>query len=71
MNFKYIPPRKKHFQGPKKNVSFRFPEDLVDYYESLADELGISVTELVIDVLDQAAIQIQETSRPKRKAEHK
>lgn len=59
MSFNYIPPRKRFFKAtPKKNVSYRFPIQLVKFYKDLAKETGVPVTDLIIDVLDSAAQQL-------------
>lgn len=62
---KYTPPRTRFFKGKKRNVSFRFPEDLMEYYGELADELGISFTDLIIDVLDSTAEQLEKDRKKK------
>ena len=59
MKIKYIPPRKRFFKKSKKNCSFRLPEDLLFYYDKLAKESGMTLTDLVADVLDSAAEQIE------------
>ncbi|KYG66812.1 hypothetical protein AZI86_07175 [Bdellovibrio bacteriovorus] len=55
MAFIYSPPRRRFFKGEKKNVSFRLPKDMISYYEELAKESGLTLTDILIDVLDQAA----------------
>ncbi|WII72154.1 hypothetical protein QJS83_16955 [Bdellovibrio sp. 22V] len=59
MKVKYKPPRKRFFTKTKKNCSFRLPEDLLSYYDKLAKESGMTLTDLVADVLDSAAEQLE------------
>ena len=71
MSFKYNQPRKRHFVVPedekKKNVSIGLPVAMINFYKELADKSGLTFTDIVTDVLDQVAEQIQANDKVKQK----
>lgn len=58
-------PRKRKFKGTKVTTSLRLPEDLVKYYEKLAEELGRNFSEVVVEVLDETADSWEKDSKSK------
>lgn len=64
---KFILPRKRNFGGENVTVSIRLPRELVDALKRLAEERGLGFSEIVADLLDQAAHQVEKASaKPKR-----
>ncbi|MCB9073030.1 MAG: hypothetical protein H6623_05380 [Bdellovibrionaceae bacterium] len=59
-------PRKRKFKGTKVTTSLRLPEDLVKYYEKLAEELGRNFSEVVVEVLDETADSWEKDSKSKK-----
>lgn len=55
---KIILPRKRNFGGENVTVSIRLPQELVDALKRLAEERGLGFSEIVADLLDQAAHQV-------------
>ncbi len=49
----YNIPERKYVDGPKKMVSWRLPENLMEQLDKLSKDKGWSTTELVVTVLDQ------------------
>ncbi len=49
----YNIPERKYVDGPKKMVSWRLPEKLMEQLDQIAKEKGWNTTELVVTVLDQ------------------
>lgn len=46
-------PDRKYVDGPKKMVSWRLPEKLMDKLDKMAKAKGWTTTDLVVTVLDQ------------------
>lgn len=49
----YNIPERKYVDGPKKMVSWRLPEKMMEELDKTAKEKGWSTTDLVVTVLDQ------------------
>ncbi|OFZ18517.1 MAG: hypothetical protein A2X94_00820 [Bdellovibrionales bacterium GWB1_55_8] len=65
---KFNIPNRVYCHGPKKLVSYRFPERLIKEFESLAKTKGWTTTDLITTALDQY-VQWDASQTPKKKGQ--
>ncbi|QDK43877.1 hypothetical protein DOM22_01215 [Bdellovibrio sp. ZAP7] len=66
MSFNYVKPRKRHFSGAKKNVSVGLPSEMIEFYKALAEQSGLTFTDVITDILDQVGEQMRTQDKSKR-----
>lgn len=62
----YTPPRKRLFNGKKRNVSIGLPEDMIKFFKALADDGGLTFTDVITDALDQMAEEMAPVDKAKK-----
>lgn len=62
---KFTLPRRRNYSGENVTTSLRLPKELVAALKRLAEERGIGFSDVVADVLDQAAHQLEQKKKAK------